>query len=57
MYTFLVEKYIFTIFAYDLLKIKMKNVNYTRKTYYLCQNTSKYSSEIIVVHVHENGFL
>ena len=25
MYKFLVEKYIFTIFAYELFKVKMKN--------------------------------
>ena len=33
MYKFLVEKYIFSIFAYELFKVKM-------------QNTSKYCSQI-----------
>ena len=31
MYKFLVEKYIFTIFAYELFKVKLKIVNNTRK--------------------------
>ena len=42
---------IFTSFAYELFKVKMKIVNNTRNTY-LGQNTSKYCSQIIVVHVH-----
>ena len=33
MYTFLVEKYIFTFFAYERFKVKMKIVNNTRNTY------------------------
>ena len=35
----------------------MENVINTRNTYYLGQNTSKYRSQIIVVHVHANGLL
>ena len=58
MYKFLVEKYIFSNFAYELFKVKMKkNVNNTKNTIYLGQNTSKYCSQIIVVHVHANGVL
>ena len=56
MYKFLVEKYIFTIFVYELFKVKLKNVNNTRNTYILGQNTSKYRSPIIVVHVHATVF-
>ena len=33
MYKFLVEKYIFTIFAYEIFKVKSKIVNNTRNTY------------------------
>ena len=33
MYKFLVEKYVFTIFAYELFKVKIKIVNNTRNTY------------------------
>ena len=57
MYKFLVEKYIFTIFACELFNVKQKIVNNTRNTLYLGQNTSKYRSQIIVVYVHANGFL
>ena len=58
MYKFLVEKFIFTIFAYELFKVKMKkNANNTRNVYILGQHTSKYRSQIIVVHVHANGIL
>ena len=55
--TFLVGKYIFTIFAYELFKVKMKNCKQYQKYKYLGQNTSKYGSQIIVVLVHANGFL
>ena len=48
MYKFLVEKYKFSIFAYEFFKVKLKNLG---------QNTSKYCSQIIVGHVHANGFL
>ena len=48
----------FTIFAYDLFKVKLKkNVNNTSSTYIWIENISKYCSQIIVVHVHANGFL
>ena len=33
MYKFLVENYIFTSFAYELFKVKMKIVNNTRNMY------------------------
>ena len=46
------KKYIFTIFAHELFKVKMKIVNNTRNTYTLGQNTTKYRSQIIVVHVY-----
>ena len=46
MYKFLVEKYIFTVFAYEHFKY-----------IYLGQNTSIYCSQMIVIHVHANGFL
>ena len=32
MYKFLVEKYIFSIFAYEFFKVKLKIVNNTRNT-------------------------
>ena len=53
------RKYIFTFFACDLFKVKMKkkNVNNTRNTLYLGQTTSKYRSQISVVYVLANGFL
>ena len=52
------RKYIFTIFACELFKVKMKkNVNNTRNTLYLGQNTSKYRSQINVVCFHANCFL
>ena len=57
MYKFLVEKYIFTIFACERFKVKLKkNVNSTKNTLNLGQNTSKYRSQIIVhvVYVHAN---
>ena len=54
---FLVKKYIFTIFAYELFKVRMKNCKYYQKYIYLGQNTSIYCSQIIVVHVYANGFL
>ena len=58
MYKFLVEKYILTVFAFEFFKIKIKkNVNNTRNTYIWVENTSKYCSQIIVVHVHAIGFL
>ena len=57
MYKVLVEKYIFTIFAYELFKVKIKNCNKTRNTYIWVKNTSKYCKQIIVVDVHANGFL
>ena len=53
----MVEKYLFTIFVYELFKVISKNVNNTRNVQYLGQNTSKYCSQIIVAHVHANGFL
>ena len=56
MYKFLVEKYIFTIFAYELFKVKKKNCNKYQKYIYLGQNTTIYCSQIIVVDVHANGF-
>ena len=56
MYKFLVVKYIFTIFACELFKVKMKIVNNTRNILYLGQNTSKYCSQIIEVHVHATGY-
>ena len=40
-YKFLVEKYIFAIFAYELIKVKMKNCKKFQKYIYLGQNTSK----------------
>ena len=47
----------FASFAYELFKVKMKKKKYYQKYIYLGQNTSKYCSQIIVVHVHANGFL
>ena len=38
MYTFLVEKYIFTIFANEVLIVKIKIANNTRNTYILVKN-------------------
>ena len=58
MYRFLEGKYIFTIFAYEFFKVKMKkNVKTTRNTFIWVENTSKYCSQIIVDHVHANSFL
>ena len=57
MYKFLVKNYIFTFFAYELFKVKMKNCKKYQRYIYLGQNTSKYCSQIIVVHFHANGFL
>ena len=57
MYKFLVEKYIFTIFAHEFFKVKIKKCKLYQKYIYLGQNTSKHCSKIIVVHVHANGFL
>ena len=57
MNKFLVEKYKFSIFAYEFSKVKLKIVNNTRNTKYLGQNTSKYCSRIIEGHVHANDFL
>ena len=57
MSKFLVEKYAFTIFAYELVKVKMKNCKLYQKYLYCGHNTSIYCSQIIVVHVHANGFL
>ena len=34
MYKFLVEKYIFTIFAYELFKVRMKNCKFGSKYFY-----------------------
>ena len=56
MYKFLVEKYIFTIFAFELFKIKLKNCKLYQKYIYIGSNTSKYHSQIIVVHVHATVF-
>ena len=42
-----------TIFAYELFKVKLKIVNNTRNTQYLVQNTSKYCSQTIVVHLEK----
>ena len=50
------RKYIFTIFAYELSKVKVTNCKKYRKYKYLGQNTSKYCSQIIVVPVHANDF-
>ena len=51
------RKYLFTVLSYDIFKVKLKkNVNNTRNTLYLGQNTSKYCSQIIVVHVHATVF-
>ena len=44
MYKFLVEKYIFTIFAYELFKVKMKKMQIIPEIY-LGQNTSKIVNE------------
>ena len=57
MYKFLVEKYIFTIFAYELFKVKMKNCKSYQNYIIFGQTTSKYRSQIIVVYDHANGFL
>ena len=57
MYKILVEKYIFTNFAYERFKVKMKKCKEYQKYIYLGQITSKYCSQIIVVHVHANEFL
>ena len=54
MYKFLVEKYIFTICAYDLFKVKILPEKHYKL--YLGQNTSKYFSQIINVDLHANGF-
>ena len=47
MYKFLIEKYIFTIFAYELSRSKWKIVNNTRNTLYLDQSNSKYCSQFM----------
>ena len=50
---------IFTIFHFDLEKFIAKNckrIFFTRNLYILGENTSKYCSRIIVVHVHEIVF-
>ena len=52
MYIFLVEKYIFTSFAYKLFSVKI-----IPEYIYLGKNISKYCSQIIVVDVHANDFL
>ena len=57
MFKFMVEKYIFSIFAYEFFKVKLKNCKYNQKNVLLGQNTSKYCSQIIVVHVLANGIL
>ena len=54
MYNFLVEKYIFTIFTNERYKVKMEVIPEIHNV--LGQNTSKYRSQIIVVHVHETVF-
>ena len=36
--------------------MKKKNVNHIRNTLYFGQKTSKYCSQIIIVHVHANVF-
>ena len=52
------EKYILILqfLLVNFSRSKCKIVNYTRNTLYLGQNTSKYSSQIIVVYVHPNVF-
>ena len=57
MYKILVEKYIFTNFAYERFKVKMKKCKEYQKYIYFGQITSKYCSQIIVLHVHANDFL
>ena len=57
MNKFLAEKYKFTSFGHELFMVKMKNVNNTKITYIWGQITSDYCSQIIIVHVHVNGFL
>ena len=51
MYKFRVEKFIFTIFANELFKVKMKNCKVCQKYIIFwvkkTQNTSKYCSQII----------
>ena len=39
MYKFLVEKYIFIIFAHELFKVKIDYCKYYQKYIYLGQNT------------------
>ena len=55
MYKYPIEIFIFTIFAYELFKVKMKIVNSTRNLYILVQNASNYRRQISVVNVHANG--
>ena len=57
MYKFLVEKYIFTILLMNFSRSNCTIVNNTRNAFDVGHNTSKYCSQIIVVHVHANGFL
>ena len=59
MYNFLIGKiYIFTIFAYELFKVKMEKMLIIPEIHnFYGHNISKYCSQIIVVHVHANGFL
>ena len=49
---------LFTIFHFDLEKFTGRNCKYllvTRNLYIFGQTTSKYCSQIIVVHVHATG--
>ena len=56
MCKFLVEKYILIIFAYELFRVEWKIVNTTRYIY-IWVKVLLYCGQIIVVHVHANGFL
>ena len=56
IYVYLV---LFTIFHFDVGKVISKNCKYIffyQKFVHLCENTSKYCSQIIVVHVHATAF-
>ena len=56
LYVFLI---LFTIFHFDLEKFISKNCKYIffyQKCVHLGENTSKYFSQIIVVHVHATVF-
>ena len=44
-------------FSFELFMVIMKKRNEYQKYIYLGQNTSKYCSQINVVHDHANGFL